>query len=67
MVLGGLKSLLNQCLGIRAETKNNDDDLEDQLKDLGKAPMDKAEGGFSLFGMFGGGTSKQDKGPRDPN
>ena len=35
-VVNGLKSIMNNCLGIIDEFENVEDQMEDQLKNLGK-------------------------------
>jgi hypothetical protein len=34
MILDGLKILVFNCLELKVEEKNNDDEIEDKLKDL---------------------------------
>jgi len=37
MIIQGLKSVLSTCLGLTDDNEAMEDNIEDQLKDLGKA------------------------------
>ena len=62
-VVNGLKSIMNNCLGIIDEFENVEDAIEDQLKNLGKQNTQdtKGQGWFNWWG------TKQETGPADPN
>lgn len=37
MIINGLKSVLGTCLGLTDDSASMEENIEDQLKDLGKA------------------------------
>ena len=46
--------ILNHCLKIKEDSSNEEENVEELLKDLGKQTATENTG-FSLFGFWGGG------------